>query len=267
MASISKAGSPAAQILSRPRSLPPAFLLPSFYINQSRSFHQSQSHQKRETNKQRGLSALRRTGLRKGQTLSVKLENLPKPVLDPSKRSEVEIDPDHGLWKFFNPDRTSIATPEYNNAFGRAWTVQELRQKSWEDLHKLWWVCTYERNRIATEEAERERTNAGYGEAEAHSRSEEIKLTMRAIKHTLTERWYAWQNGRAYAANANIELDERPSFPRGESYYELPSNIQKQTDKALQYAAQEGLQPGDATPESVAITPEEASGPAAPAQR
>ena len=170
MAALGRASLPLSQSSSRSLSLPPAFLLPSLYGCQSHI------HQKRETNRNRGLSALRRTGLRKGQTLSVKLENLPKPVLDRAQRAEVEVDPEHGLWKFFNPERTSFATPEFNNACGRAWSVQELRQKSWDDLHKLWWVCTYERNRIATEEGERERVDAGFGEAEAADRLKEVRV-------------------------------------------------------------------------------------------
>lgn len=53
---------------------------------------------------------------------------------------------------------------------GRSWSIQELREKSWDDLHALWWVCVKERNRIATSNLERERLKAGYGEWESSER-------------------------------------------------------------------------------------------------
>lgn len=62
----------------------------------------------------------------------------------------------------------------YIYPLGRPWVVQELRNKSWEDLHSLWWVCVKERNRIATEKHERERLNAGFGEYESTERDKTV---------------------------------------------------------------------------------------------
>ena len=63
-----------------------------------------------------------------------------------------------------------------NLLLGRPWAITELRDKSWEDLHKLWWVCLKERNRIATSTVERERLRAGYGGHEADSRDKAVSL-------------------------------------------------------------------------------------------
>lgn len=58
---------------------------------------------------------------------------------------------------------------------GRAWTVPELRKRTWEDLHSLWWVCVKERNRLATEKIERARHEAGYGDEENKTRDETVR--------------------------------------------------------------------------------------------
>ena len=97
-------------------------------------------------------------------------------MLDPARRSEVEVDPDHGLWEFFNEEREVLQTPVAVNAHGRAWSVAELRLRDWDDLHKLWWVCVKEGNRINTMEAEGKRVKAGHGEYEAFTRVETVSF-------------------------------------------------------------------------------------------
>lgn len=70
----------------------------------------------RDMNRQRGVSALRSTGLR--QPLSISKEPLPQPVLDPERRSKVPIDEEHGLWQFFNKQKAIFDTPEDHHAHG-----------------------------------------------------------------------------------------------------------------------------------------------------
>ncbi|KAI6244717.1 54S ribosomal protein L4, mitochondrial [Erysiphe necator] len=164
----------------------------------------------RDMNRDRGVSTRRRTGPR--QPLSVSKTPLPRPVLDPSRRSRYEVPEDHGLWGFFHSKEKAINTPEEDFAFGRSWTVEELRGKSWEDLHTLWWVCAKENNRIATASYERRRIKAGYGDAESQERDKAVRRTQRAIKQVLTERWYSWTEARNLAEN-DPEVDLSGSGP------------------------------------------------------
>ncbi|MCJ1370600.1 54S ribosomal protein L4 mitochondrial [Loxospora ochrophaea] len=166
----------------------------------------------RDNNRNRGVSAIRRTGLK--YPVSMSYEPLPQPVLDPERRSKVKVDENHGLYEFFDQDKQPLSKPEDDSKHGRSWSVEELRQKSWEDLHALWWVCVKERNRIATANNERERLKAGHGRFEADERDRAVRRTQRAIKHALTERYYAWEDARQVARkDREVNLNPKPGEP------------------------------------------------------
>ncbi|RDW79703.1 54S ribosomal protein L4 [Coleophoma cylindrospora] len=184
---------------SRMYSVPPTFLLPSLAANQQASSFSSTSKSlyPRDNNRERGVSTQRRTGLR--QPVSVSNNPLPQPILDPKKRSKVQVDENHGLWDFFHSKDKPMNTPEEDFAHGRPWSAEELRAKSWEDLHALWYMCCKERNRIITEGGERARLGAGYGDHEANRRDMTVRRTQRAIKQVLTERYYSWRDAEEVA--------------------------------------------------------------------
>lgn len=116
------------------KEYPPTFLAPRLECrvasrSQQPKFSTSASlHvRKRDGNTNRGVSALRGTGLR--YPVSMSKEPLPVPVLDPKRRSKITVDENHGLWGFFNNDRKALSTPEEENACGKysiPFTVSEL---------------------------------------------------------------------------------------------------------------------------------------------
>ncbi len=141
--------------------------------HQPRPFSTSQAlckrrYKTRDNSRLRGVSSIRRTGPR--EFLSVSNDPLPQPSREVPP---VAVDPNHGLWEFFYSKKL-LLTPRDDTAHGRAWTVEELRQKSWEDLHKLWWVCVKERNRIATATHTRKRLEIGFGAHESTTRDDEV---------------------------------------------------------------------------------------------
>lgn len=91
--------------------------LQSLQFSTSAQLFKRQSHRsKRDTNPNRGVSALRRTGLR--NPVSMSKFPLPKPVLSSHTRPKPTVDENHGLWGFFNEQRTTLSTPQEDKAHG-----------------------------------------------------------------------------------------------------------------------------------------------------
>ena len=94
-----------------------AFIVPSAQCTRNAPaarFSTSPTRCKKDNNINRGLSAVRATGLRPRQTLSVMNKNfrrqtLPKPVKINEKENVVGSD-NHGLWGFFK-DKKLLQTP------------------------------------------------------------------------------------------------------------------------------------------------------------
>lgn len=99
--------------------LPPSFLAPALHFPlissslQTSRFSTSPAVAAREKSKQRGVSAIHRTGPRR--PLLVSKRPLPRPVEKPEKRAST---PDHGLWGFFSEDKAALMPPDMEYSHG-----------------------------------------------------------------------------------------------------------------------------------------------------
>jgi large subunit ribosomal protein L47 len=162
---------------SIPLFLAPAFVDSSFQqLSSRRTFSTTHSTASRRTtgpNKQRGVSAIR-SKPPKQKTEAYKYE-LPTPALDPKPRELFKMNKDHGLYAFFDQKRRPMVPPVEESQHGRAWSYKELEIKSFEDLHKLYWACVLEANRVSTRFKEMSRTASGFGQAETDNRLETVR--------------------------------------------------------------------------------------------
>ncbi|KAL0245661.1 hypothetical protein I308_104795 [Cryptococcus tetragattii IND107] len=134
----------------------------------------------------------------------------------------------HPLWQFFHvpvksqgrpsevyPNQgfgslESLAPEDANLHSGRAWTAAELRQKSFKELHTLWYVLLRERNVLATQREERRRLGIGSrvdGVLNA-KRGFRCRKSMARIKYVLNER----RLGLIAAAGPHLPIDA-PHIP------------------------------------------------------
>ncbi|KAL6776025.1 MRPL29 [Auxenochlorella protothecoides x Auxenochlorella symbiontica] len=68
---------------------------------------------------------------------------------------------------------------------GRAWEAAELRLKSWDDLHALWFVLLKERNRLHAERMMHQHLKTNMPEI---TRYKKVKLSMNRIKQVMSQR-------------------------------------------------------------------------------
>ncbi|XP_052183489.1 uncharacterized protein LOC127795692 isoform X1 [Diospyros lotus] len=87
------------------------------------------------------------------------------------------------LEEFFEADRS----PDDDKpvVYGRSWKASELRLKSWDDLHKLWYVLLKEKNMLMTQRQMLYAQNLKFSNPE---RIPKVRKSMCRIKQVLTER-------------------------------------------------------------------------------
>lgn len=96
--------------------------------------------------------------------------------------------------------------------------MNELRNRDWETLQQLWWVCVKERNRLDTAKYEFKRNGGGQGRLEMEERDTTVQETMKAILDTLAERKAAYEEAHELARNdPSIDLN------RGEHQFQQAS--------------------------------------------
>merc|ERR1712194_465942 len=81
-------------------------------------------------------------------------------------------------------DSVSVKKREVEEV-GRSWSAKELRRKSYDDLHKLWYVLYKEKNMLLTEGNLARRH--GY-ELVQPDRRKKVGKSMGAVKHVMGER-------------------------------------------------------------------------------
>jgi len=117
----------------------------------------------------------------------------------------------HPLWAFFHeknraeheeelrekpthPGANSLAysleTPnKAEGTSGRAWHAEELRRKSFDDLHKLWYLLAIERNALYTQRDEGKRQGVAWQEyTHISEKLHRCRKSMARIKYVLHER-------------------------------------------------------------------------------
>ncbi|XP_010259749.1 PREDICTED: 39S ribosomal protein L47, mitochondrial [Nelumbo nucifera] len=87
------------------------------------------------------------------------------------------------LQEFFEADRSQ--DDDQPVVYGRSWKASELRLKSWDDLHKLWYVLLKEKNMLMTQRQMLHAQNLRFPNPE---RLPKVRKSMCRIKHVLTER-------------------------------------------------------------------------------
>lgn len=102
--------------------------------------------------------------------------------------------------------------------FGRAWSSDELRCKSFEDLHRLWFVLMREVNLLATQRAEARRNEQRWVSLGRHQK---CRLSMARLKGVLVERSNLYQT-----AISSISVEDR-KFPPVKTEGELLISWQK----------------------------------------
>eukprot|EP00242_Pyramimonas_sp_CCMP2087_P012101 CAMPEP_0198212176 /NCGR_PEP_ID=MMETSP1445-20131203/25566_1 /TAXON_ID=36898 /ORGANISM="Pyramimonas sp., Strain CCMP2087" /LENGTH=146 /DNA_ID=CAMNT_0043886571 /DNA_START=202 /DNA_END=642 /DNA_ORIENTATION=+ len=99
---------------------------------------------------------------------------------------------------------------------GREWQSEHLRLKSFDDLHKLWYILLKEQNALFTE---RYHAKLKRQQLEAPHRLRMVRKSMTRIKHVLTERAIEEAGGNEDQRKVMMRLI---NGPQGATYVNKP---------------------------------------------
>ncbi|SCU98646.1 LADA_0H14466g1_1 [Lachancea dasiensis] len=134
-------------------------------------------------------------------------KNLSVTAPIPPAASNIVTPDDHPLWQFFSDKKYLRKFDELDND-SRAWTIPELRRKSFDDLHSLWYTCLRERNVLAREN-HLLKNDMGSNQDSYEAVAEKIRTTMWRIRHVLSERDWAFQRaGQELGSQKELFLKE-----------------------------------------------------------
>ncbi|KAI9341918.1 mitochondrial 39-S ribosomal protein L47 (MRP-L47)-domain-containing protein [Obelidium mucronatum] len=98
-----------------------------------------------------------------------------------------------GLLDFFDSEKGWYWS-ESDPKTGRGWTCAELRTKSFDDLHKLWWICIKEQNKLLSQKDEARMFKVIFPNS---VRLQQVRVTMRGIRLVILERRIAHLQAQA----------------------------------------------------------------------
>ncbi|KAJ3029718.1 UNVERIFIED_CONTAM: 39S ribosomal protein L47, mitochondrial [Siphonaria sp. JEL0065] len=126
-----------------------------------------------------------------------------------------------GLLDFFDSEK-GWAWTDADAKTGRAWSAAELRTKSFDDLHKLWWICIKDQNRLLSQKDEARRFKVIFPNTQ---RLQQVRITMRGIRHVILERRIAYLQAQAIFER---EHTRQELFDSHLSEYKAANNIAKE---------------------------------------
>lgn len=115
-----------------------------------------------------------------------------------------------GLYDFFE-DGKSLPNVliDKEKVYGREWKASELRNKSFSDLHSLWFILLKEMNLLHTQRAEAKRVDLPW---EGRARIVKCQFSMARIKTVLSERMDVWRRAKK-VYNDSLIMKNNSSYP------------------------------------------------------